>query len=350
MAHLNTSLRPQRQLRNLQSELSPKLGNGAISVGGSRSFEALRGFRRETRKKKTSDTIETVSVIIPVLNNPCQLRLALCALMHQTFPRHRYEVIVVNNGQPDDLSGFEEEFPWVTFVCEPVLGSYNARNTGLRFAKGQVIAFTDSDCIPSETWIKEGALAVCESDDIGLVGGRIEMFCEIEGHPNACELYDMAISFPQKTFVEKYRYGVTANLFTTRRVVEEVGVFNGKCQSGGDCEWGVRVHRSGFRQIYSPKTVVRHPARKRATDLVRKARRVTIGTMDGLERLNVMKQSRYQYVLHHAFRRPRQLWSDLGSYKPGTDWVMKTKVLMIYYTIKLLQLGERARAGRHNPA
>jgi len=210
-------------------------------------------------------------VIIPVHNDSIRLNRTLSALEDQSFSRDRYEVIVVNNGAVQDLVGFTDNFPHVVFTQESRRGSYRARNTGLRLARGQVTAFTDSDCIPDHRWIEAGARAITAANDIGLVGGSIDVFSAEPEKSTICELYDMVLSFPQDQFIRRYRFGVTANLFTTKQVFNSVGSFKNSYRSGGDCEWGYRVHKSGFRQVFSPAAVVRHPARKHFSELVKKS-------------------------------------------------------------------------------
>src|SRR5262245_46024865 len=97
-----------------------------------------------------------VSVIIPVYNNPDGLRRCLHALEAQTYPKSRYEIIVVDNGSDTPPADMVRAFDRVTLLEEAVPSSYAARNRGLAQARGEVIAFTDSDCIPAPDWLAHG--------------------------------------------------------------------------------------------------------------------------------------------------------------------------------------------------
>ncbi len=91
-----------------------------------------------------------VSVIIPVYNDAGRLRICLAALHKQTYDSDRYEIIVIDNGSDPSpvMDNLKVEFDNVVYDQELTPGSYAARNKGITIAKGDVIAFTDADCIP----------------------------------------------------------------------------------------------------------------------------------------------------------------------------------------------------------
>ena len=222
-----------------------------------------------------------VSVIIPVYNDAARLRLCLEALEKQSYPE--YEIIVADNGSTDrEVKRVCEEFERVSFIVEPKTGSYAARNRGLSLAKGEFIAFTDSDCIPERDWIEKGVKHFSRTPNCGLAAGRIRVFPQDRERPTAVELFEMYSAFPQHTYVEKNKYGATANVFTSKVVFEEVGLFNEELKSGGDQEWGQRVAANGFKLVYAHEACVHHPARRTFADLRKKACR----TLGGLRDMN----------------------------------------------------------------
>lgn len=218
-----------------------------------------------------------VSIIIPVLDDFRRLRLCLDALAGQTWPREGLEVVVVDNGSREDVVPAVAEFPFVRVLREARPGSYVARNTGIRAAKGEVFAFTDSDCVPQPNWIEAGVRALRESGPNSVIGGRVNLFVENSDSPTLAEEFDLATGFSQQIYVEKKRYAVTANLFTTPEVFEAIGLFNAELRSGGDKQWGLRAHAAGMTLRYSDHAVVRHPARRSLRELMRKRARVVAG-------------------------------------------------------------------------
>ena len=65
-----------------------------------------------------------ISVIIPVWNSPDLLAKCLAALAVQSYPRERYEVLVVDNGSTDSTAAVARNYPFVTLLSEPVPGAY----------------------------------------------------------------------------------------------------------------------------------------------------------------------------------------------------------------------------------
>ncbi|HAA33075.1 MAG TPA: glycosyl transferase family 2 [Cyanobacteria bacterium UBA8553] len=223
-----------------------------------------------------------VSAIIPVYNDAERLKICLAALENQTYPKDLYEVIVVDNGsdQAQDIKGVVAQFSCAIATYESIPGSYAARNQGISLAKGDIIAFTDSDCIPAPNWIENGVKNLLQVPNCGLVAGKIEIFFKDSSHITPVELYESITAFPQKKLLEQQRGGATANVFTFKKVIEKVGLFNPNLKSNGDLEWGRRVYSSGYQQIYADDTCVAHPARYSLKELYRRTIRLVGGLYD----------------------------------------------------------------------
>ncbi len=222
-----------------------------------------------------------VSIIIPVFNDSERLKTCLEALENQTYSKNLYEVIVVDNGSDEDIESVVNHFTQAVVAFESCPGSYAARNKGISVTKGDVLAFTDADCIPAPNWLEKGVANLLSIPQCGLVAGKIEFFFKDPNRPTAVELYDAhMIGLPQQKFIEKWRYGATANLFTFKRVVEDVGYFDDTLKSSGDKEWGQRVFAAGYKQTYADDTCVAHPARYFLSQLQKKLTRLTGGKQD----------------------------------------------------------------------
>ena len=222
-----------------------------------------------------------VSVIIPVYNDGKRLRSCLQALKQQTYARECYEVIVIDNGS-DARENVQKiaSSEGAIALYEEMPGSYAARNKGLTVAKGKAIAFTDADCLPAPDWIEKGVTRLQQTENCGLVGGEIEIFWRDRNRPSTVELYESILAFRQQDCIEKHHYSVTANLFTWKRVIERVGVFNSQLKSNGDIEWGNRVYAQGYRQVYAKDVLVKHPALYSFGQLRKKVIRYAGGAYD----------------------------------------------------------------------
>jgi glycosyltransferase involved in cell wall biosynthesis len=228
-------------------------------------------------KRQSRDTLPFISVVIPVYNDCHRLNLCLAALSQQTYPQELFEVIIVDNGSKEEVDNVVNVFPFARLARELHPGSYAARNRGLSEARGEVIAFTDADCIPAEGWLENGWNALQSVPDCGLVGGRVEIFFSDPRHPSASEVYDSLTAFTQKTNIEQHQFSVTANLLTRRDVFANVGVFDQDLKSQGDLVWGRRTHKAGYRAVFSEEAFVRHPARRTLREIIAKNRRIAGG-------------------------------------------------------------------------
>jgi glycosyltransferase involved in cell wall biosynthesis len=221
-----------------------------------------------------------VSVIIPVYNDRERLKLCLDALSQQTLQREEYEVIVVDNLSDPPLDDAVEPYEGCHYLRETTPGSYIARNTGIEQAKGDIFAFTDSDCIPVPEWLERGIAALTEHAPDGSIGGGIELFPADPDHPTSVELYEIVFGLNQLTNVNNFNFAATANMFTMRSTIEAVGPFDVELKSGGDMNWGHRVHAAGRPVVYAADALIRHPARDRLKQILTQARRHAGGRHD----------------------------------------------------------------------
>jgi glycosyltransferase AglE len=200
-----------------------------------------------------------VSIIIPVHNDIERLRKCLKALELQSYPNDYFEVIVVDNNSDESLEPTVAQFHQAKLAFEAEQGSYAARNTGISVAKGNVLAFTDSDCLPTPCWIASGVNAL-KAEAADLVGGKVTFTFSPE--KTFAEMFDSITNLRVKHSIETSKRTITANLFVYRYVVEAIGVFPTKYRSGGDMFWTGLATSSNFKLVYSPQAEVLHPARK----------------------------------------------------------------------------------------
>ena len=218
-------------------------------------------------------TPKFVSIIIPTYKDWARLSLCLQSLSNQTYDANFFEIIVVNNYTADKVP----ENYFIPKNCKIVVegqpGSYVARNAGIKLSKGEIIGFTDSDCIPDEDWISNAVTAFEEDNNFARIAGKIRLYYKSDRLSNA-ELYETVYAFNQDIYVEQDGTGVTANMFSFRYVFDEVGLFREDLLSGGDYEWAVRARNANYQIQYSDKVIVSHPARHHLAELVKKAKRV----------------------------------------------------------------------------
>jgi glycosyltransferase involved in cell wall biosynthesis len=199
-----------------------------------------------------------ISVIIPCFNNERYLTRCLGALRAQTYPRDRYETILIDNNSTDRSLEVARGFPEVAVLQEPRQGSYAARNLGVRHARGGILVFTDSDCEPRPDWLAETAAALAAPGAILTLGSRrnaresfaIRMLADYDDEKAA---YVCSQSDPRLYF------GYTNNLAVRREAFERCGPFL-ETMRGAD---SIFVHRVlaayGAGSVrHAPAAEVRH--------------------------------------------------------------------------------------------
>ncbi|WBL44326.1 glycosyltransferase family A protein [Algoriphagus halophytocola] len=217
-----------------------------------------------------------LSIIIPTFRDWDDLSACMEALTVQTCGADFFEILIINNSPETSVPERFKIPNNARIVNESKKGSYAARNLGLKLAKGELIGFTDSDCLPEPNWIAN-ALEYFNNSDIHLVGGKVELYQPSDGD-RLTYLYEKCFSFNQKRNVEQHKQSITANLFCRRIVPNTIGDFAETLLSGGDFEWTRRATGSGFKIIYGENVIIKHPARRNLSEMVKKKKR-TIGGM-----------------------------------------------------------------------
>ena len=226
-----------------------------------------------------SDPNHYISVIIPVYNDSKSLDICLNALKKQTLEKSNFEIIVVDNASTDNIEKIKNKYPEASFLYEDEPGSYSARNKGIINAKGNILAFTDADCIPSKDWLERGLKTISHKikDNIGIVAGEVMYFVDDKENMTAVEVWEMIHKYHQEYFVKDFNFGLTANLFVMKGVIDEVGLFNRELKSAGDLEWGQRAHKKGFKFHFDKELLVKHPAKETIGQFINKVRRLMGG-------------------------------------------------------------------------
>lgn len=120
-----------------------------------------------------------ISVIIPAYNAQKTIHKCLSALLKSDYDVNSFEVIVVDNNSNDQTAEIVKSIPRVTYIKETTQGRSYARNTGAKSARGELLAFVDSDVFVEAGWLSHLA-AGFEKDYVGGGQGRI-IPCDQDG-------------------------------------------------------------------------------------------------------------------------------------------------------------------------
>ena len=210
-----------------------------------------------------------VSIVVPVYNEEEMISACLESLLAQRYPKELLEIIIVDNNSTDNSSKLIKKYP-VKYVFEGNQGRSAARNTGIAAATGDIIAFTDADCVAGKHWVKSLAgqfnspktgcctgvtKAVRPGNFIGKIINLIEEYRRKE---------------PYDTFAEKYfldpLFG-TCNLACRSEVFKAVGVFDESLEAAEDLDLIWRVNLAGYHIRHSGTAVVAHKLRDKLSEL-----------------------------------------------------------------------------------
>ncbi|MGF1674274.1 MAG: glycosyltransferase [Rivularia sp. (in: cyanobacteria)] len=219
-----------------------------------------------------------VSVVIPIHNGTTDIPELINCLGAQTYPKQRVEYLLVDNNSDDNtfelLKSQSENCPIkIRALSENnIQSSYAARNTGIREALGEIIAFTDADCRPQPQWL-DALIQPFVNQDVVIVAGEITA---LSGNSLLEKYADRQETLSQKhTLANKFcAYGQTANLAIRRLALEKAGLFRPYLTTGGDADicWRILQLEIGSLE-FAPSAIVQHRHRTTLKELKSQWRR-----------------------------------------------------------------------------
>ncbi len=223
----------------------------------------------------------TASIIICTRNRSAMLGATLdCIARLELPPALRAELLIVDNGSTDSTSQIVESFHpenmAVRALFEPAEGIANARNCGLRAAKGDVVLFADDDVRLPRDWLHEMCAPIIR-DKADAVAGGVTMAPHLErswmtaGHRGY-----LACTGPLWTETPADRVIlITASMALSKRVLSLVPQFDPGLDRGSDTLFSWQLAKAGFRLAFAGVTVEHHfaPERLLRASLVEAARK-----------------------------------------------------------------------------
>ncbi len=201
--------------------------------------------------------VGSVSVVIPAYNVAWCVKRAIDSVLCQTLPPA--EILVVNDGSTDNSATLVSEFgEAVTLINQSNSGLSNARNTGIRLAKSEWVAFLDADdyWLPEKLERQLGALA--DHPDVGFCSTctRVE---DTEGKPMGlwgCPVLDDTILkslFTRNACVA----GSGSSVVAQRNLMLQAGLFDESLHSLEDIDMWMRLAAiTDYLCIPDPQTVI----------------------------------------------------------------------------------------------
>jgi len=280
----------------------------------------------------------TVSVVVPFYGiDVAALIICVDGLLDQDYSQDRITILVIDNNETASLSASMFGRRCKLFH-EPLPGSYAARNRGMRESFDDIIAFTDSDCVPQRSWISAGVKALKQATRPIIVGGPIVFGFGSNSAKTACELLDSIIHHRQSEYIFEHQFAATANLFVPRVLISSYGQFDARFFSGGDREFGQRLTTSGVGIVMAEDAVVVHPARRRFIDLLQKGLRGVGGDKTFLSLREASPWAIFKIQINNYLHRQRLISNRADALGIAPYQLFKLRALLtLIYVARLLE-------------
>lgn len=207
-----------------------------------------------------------LSAVICTRNRPDLIGQAVASVLANDYPT--FELIVVDQSDTDAtrraLAPFQATHPNFRYLHTTRVGLSAAYNTAIAASRGEVLAFTDDDCVAPQDWLRRIATTFTREPDVDLIYGQVVCAEELRGREGVVP--ELWIGQPRRISRRHgfLIYGMGANFAARRRLFEVVGGFDealgggGPLRSSQDFDLQYRVYRAGLVTLLAPEVVVVH--------------------------------------------------------------------------------------------
>ena len=276
-----------------------------------------------------------VSVIIPCFRQAHYLHEAIESVLGQTYPH--VEIVVVDDGSPDNTGEVAARYPGVRYLRQPNGGVSAARNLGIRSSSGDFLLFLDADDWLLPTAVEASLACIAASPEVAFVSGRFR-FVAADG----ATLYErLGQSIAGDPYAQMLRRNYIAALCTVmfrRSVFEAVAGFSSSFSICADYDLYLRI----LRQFPAASHQVEIAAyRRHGLGLSMHIDRLL---REALAALDAQRPSlRGDPVLIDAYRSGRRFWkavaADTIARQVRADWHNGNLTLALRGCLRLRQCG-----------
>jgi GT2 family glycosyltransferase len=227
----------------------------------------------------SSEPEVSTSVVIPAFEASATLPLVLEALAPQLHSGR--EAVLVESTLDGRAAGYERRWPWLDVITLPRRAlPGEARNIGVRHARGRLIAFLDADAVPGADWLDR--LEQQMTDDVDAVCGSV-----VNGTPHSAVgtaeyLLEFSEWMPSRR--KPLQHAATCNLLVRRRRFESQGGLAEDLRAGEDTAFTFPIAAEG-RLGFAPHATVRHLNRTGVQPFLANQRRLGVGFVEVCRRV-----------------------------------------------------------------
>jgi GT2 family glycosyltransferase len=207
-----------------------------------------------------------LSVIVCTRDRPQHLERCLYSFQEAAAPIDDWELFVVVNGSSEKTLDVLDRFSKnrslpLKYCIETTPGLARARNQGIRRAAGEILAFTDDDCLVSQNWMTSILDEFGKDKRLRVLGGRVER-ADVNDLPIGIRTFSdrLAIS----SFSQIMERLIGCNMAFRREVFESIGMFDTRLGAGTptgsaeDTDIFYRAVKADMKTCYVPEVFIRH--------------------------------------------------------------------------------------------
>jgi GT2 family glycosyltransferase len=204
-----------------------------------------------------------ISVIISTLDRPLLVQDCLYTILKNEL--EPYEIMVVDQSRGQDteriIRDLSQQYPRIAYLRDRGKGASRAKNLAIQHSRGEVLAFTDDDCLVSPKWLLNASKEFAQKKELACLVGRVVRGSSLADLRDSLE--ETAWEISGKT--DPWNLGPSGgNFFIRRNVLDQIGLFDETLGPGSffrgaeDADLVYRIMKIGMVIQYNPAVTIVH--------------------------------------------------------------------------------------------
>lgn len=263
-----------------------------------------------------------ISVVIPARNAASTLPACLGSLARQNHPSSRFEVLIIDGGSTDETATIAHAHE-ATVLPNPKISIATGRNLGVERARGDLIAFTDADCVLHADWLRRGASHLRDGAVAG-VTGPIHLPASSGSFAQAVDgFFALATVMGSSTHAREHETArevddfPSCNAIYRAEALRRVMPVDETLYSGSDVAINYQLRQLGYRLLWASDVEVWHEKRSTLKSLWRQMTRYAIGRVQLGKRWSALLKSNHVLA---GLALPLWLVGGVLLQRPGWGW------------------------------